>query len=416
LYDYNSDNLDEPDRLDIFWDSYFESINSLFLRLIENESNDPKLRIKDDEATRNLVYNVVFKIGELTKNCLEQKKYDVEPLKDAIKEFSAHFEVFLENETDHDFRIRLTKDPKDYFIDEIVETEPRIICFMDILGFSDLINEYDTDITSTVLQDIQESFALAKTQLLDNKLPHNKEVVRHLKYQSFSDNICISVPYFDNENDFIANFNLLSVYVRGFQSIMMTKGIFMRGGISTGSYYSDNNIIFSKGLVNAYYLESKKANYPRVIIDNSIIAKLLEYNEKRVKYFGLDKTIIFDWENVAFLNPFGLAESSIQQIESVFSELNNDDDDPFTKLMSSLTKTVGEMTIGLIKNISEQKKKGLEPIKTKILENIIIHQQNENITSKYLWLLEFIKWIEKDETGKLKFQFMTERINKPENK
>ena len=129
--------------------------------------------------------------------------------------------MFLEEETSDGFHIRLTKDPKNYFIGALVETEPRIVCFMDILGFSDLINEYDEDITSTLLQDIQESFSLAQTYLLDNKLQKNKDVIRHLKYQTFSDNICISIPYFDYENDFLSNFNLLATYVRGFQLIMM---------------------------------------------------------------------------------------------------------------------------------------------------------------------------------------------------
>ena len=416
LFDYNSDKFDGQQRLDNFWHSYFESINTLFLRLVENDNSQSTLRIKDDEPSKELIYDVVFEIGELTKKCLEQKQYDVTPLKESIQIFSAHFEVFLEDESDHKFKITLTKDPKDYFIDEIVETEPRIICFMDILGFSELINEYDTDITSTVLQDIQESFALAKTQLLENESLGNKEVLRHIKYQTFSDNICISIPYFDNENDFLTNFNLLSIYVRGFQLIMMSKAIFMRGGISTGSYYADNNIIFSKGLVNAYHLESKKAIYPRVIIDNSIMEKIFSYRQEKVKSFGLDTSIILDWENVAFLNPFGLGKSSVKQLESVFSNLNFEEDELLSSILSSFTKTVGDMTIGLLKNVSAQEKAGLAAIKDKIIENIYKHQKNENILSKYLWLLEFIKWFESDETGKLKFQFLTERINEQENK
>ena len=76
----------------------------------------------------------------------------------------------------------------------------------------------------------------------------------------------------------------LASATRGFQSIMMTKGFFTRGGVSMGSYYADNNIIFSKGLVNAYLLESKKANYPRVLVDNLIIQKLLNYSKSQM-YF-----------------------------------------------------------------------------------------------------------------------------------
>jgi len=416
LFEYNSDKSNGASRLDLFWHNYFESISTLFLRIVENDTNEKEFLIKVSEQSRDLIYSVICEIKEVTKKCLTQETYDVTNLKESIKNFSAHFEIFLENETEQNFHIRLTKNPKDYFIDEIVETEPRIVCFIDILGFSELINEYDSEITSTVLQDIQESFALAKTQLLENTNEQNKEAIKHLKYQTFSDNICISIPYFDSEDDFLANFNLLITYVRGIQSILMTKGFFTRGGISIGSYYADNNIIFSKGLVNAYHLENKKAVYPRVIIDKTILEKLFKYNQERVKYFGIDSVIIFDWENIAFLNPFGLLKSSVQQIESMFNELNSDDDDPLTKTLNSLTKTFGEMTVSLLKSAEEGEKKGMETVKEKIAENIYRYYKNKNIISKYLWLFEFVKWIEKDETTQLKFQFMSEKITKTENK
>lgn len=420
LYEYNSDIYDNEKRLNIFWNNYYESFKTLFLRLAEKEITDENLKIKSDDPSRELVNNVVKEIEELTNNIIKDKKYNIYKLKQAILEFSKHFAVFLEDETEKNFRISLTKDPKDYFIDEIVETEPRIICFMDILGFSELINQYDSDISSTLLQDIQESFALAKTHLLENNLSGNKEVIKHLKYQTFSDNICISIPYFDNENDFISNFNLLSAYVRGFQSLMMTKGIFMRGGISIGSYYADNNIIFSKGLVNAYNLESKKAIYPRVIIDDIIINKLLKYDKKRLEEFSLYQMIIFDWENCAFLNPFNLIETSINQLESVMKEVNEefegDDEDQLTNVFTSLANSVKDMTVGLLKSFSENDKKILEPIKSEIIKNIYYYQNNSDVVSKYVWLNEFIKWLEKDETAKMKFETLGTKLITESNK
>lgn len=414
LFDFNSDKVDKASRLDLFWHNYFESLNILFLRIVENDTDQKEFLINESEPCFDLIYSVIDEIRELTKKCLAQDVYDVTNLKDAIKKFSEHFEVFLENETEKDFEIRLSKDPKDYFIGELVDTEPRIICFLDILGFSELINAYDSDITSTVLQDIQESFAMAKTQLLENKTQQNKNALRHLKYQTFSDNICISIPYFDNENDFLANFNILLTYVRGVQSILMTKGFFTRGGVSIGSYYADDNIIFSKGLVKAYHLESKKAVYPRVIIDKSIIEKIWKFNHERIKDFGFESIVIFDWENTAFLNPFGLLKSTLQQMKSLLNE-SESDDDPLTKVFSNLTKMVGEMSIDLLKFAEEGEMKSLQLIKNKIVENIYQNHNEENIVSKYVWLLEFIKWIEKDESGKLKFQSLAELMNNSED-
>jgi len=63
----------------------------------------------------------------------------------------------------------------------------------------------------------------------------------------------------------------------------MTKGFFLRGGISTGSYFADDNMIFSKGLVNAYQLESKKAIYPRVIIDKNIVVRIQNISIESLK-------------------------------------------------------------------------------------------------------------------------------------
>ncbi len=411
LFEYYSDKPLVPSRIDLFWSNYFDSLYILFERIIENDTDKKGFLIKETEPSRNLIYAVINEIEELTKKCLAQEVYDVTNLKEAIKKISEHFEIFLEDETEKNFSIRLTKDPKDYFIDEIVETEPRIICFMDILGFSELINKYDGDVTSTILQDIQESFASAKTDLLENKTQQYNDAVRHLKYQTFSDNICISIPYFDNENDFIANFNLLINFVRRIQSILMTKGFFTRGGVSMGSYYSDNNIIFSKGLVNAYHLESKKAIYPRVIIDNLIIEKLFKYNPDTVKYFEIDRAIILDWENTPFLNPFGLLQSSVQQFKSQFNELNSEDHDPLTEKLNSFKKDFDEMLDNSFKSVVEDEKESLQLIKDKIAKNIQLNAKNENIVSKYLWLFEFVKWFEKDESAKLKFQFMTELMN-----
>jgi len=131
--------------------------------------------------------------------------------------------------------------------------------FLDILGFSNIIEDYDTSYFSTSLQDLQESFVLTIETLLNNKSLSDTDTMKYLEYQTFSDNVCISVPFFNNERDFLHNFNIIVSFVRGFQEIMMTKGFFLRGGISTGSYFADDNMIFSKGLVNAYQLESKKS-------------------------------------------------------------------------------------------------------------------------------------------------------------
>lgn len=410
LFEYNSDQLDNEKRLGIFWFNYFSSIHTLFLRLAETNYEKKDIQVPQAESSYSHIYNVLAEINSLTENLIVKNEFNIIPLKEAVKKFSEHFEVFLEDESENTFRIRLTKDPKDYFRDEIVETEPRFVCFIDILGFSDLINEYETNISSTILQDIQESFAQAKTFLFASKGNKSDDVTKNLAYQTFSDNICISIPYFDNETDYISNFNLIATYVRGLQLALMEKGFFTRGGISTGSYYSDNNIIFSKGLVNAYFLESKKANYPRVIIDKPIIEKLKNYKPESITFFGIEKVIVFDWEDTAFLNPFGLIDSSLAPFKSMINEFKTDTDDPAINSLNAITKSFGDLTINLLNIAGEAEKTSFNKVKNLIAENIIHHRFEESILSKYLWLNEFIKWTEHNDSGKLKFLYLSEKL------
>lgn len=410
LFEYNGDRLDNEKRLGIFWFNYFLSIHTLFIRLAETNYEKAEIQIPQDESSYKHIYYVLNEINLLTENLVAKNEFNIIPLKGAIKKFSEHFQVFLEDEREDTFRIRLTKDPKDYFKDEIVETEPRFVCFIDILGFSDLINEYDSNISSTILQDIQESFAQAKTFLFANKGNKPDEVTRNLEYQTFSDNICISIPYFDNETDYISNFNIIATYVRALQFVLMEKGFFTRGGISTGSYYSDNNLIFSKGLVNAYFLESKKAIYPRVVIDNIIIDKLKTYKPESFTFFGLEKVIIFDWEETAFLNPFGLINSSLAPIKSMMDKCQTDTNDPLVNSLNSITKTFQDLTINLLNIAGDAEQSSVSKIKSLIIDNILRHRSEENILSKYLWLEEFTKWIENIDSGKLKFSYLNEKI------
>ncbi|MDR6805395.1 hypothetical protein J2Y45_002296 [Dyadobacter sp. BE34] len=413
LYEYNSDGLDAQGRLIRFWDQYLSSIDVLFLRLIEIDLSEVIKEIKDNEICKTSLIKVINEIRCLTEKCLKGDTFDVIALKIAIREFSGNFHVFLEKETDDNFYINLPRDPKDYFVGEIVETEPRIICFMDILGFSDLIHDYETDLTSTVLQDIQESFALAKVQLLETTTLNNQDLLKHLSYQTFSDNICISIPYFDNEDDFLMNFNFISVFVRGFQQIMFSKRIFMRGGVSTGSYYADNNIIFSSGLIKAYHLESKTAIYPRVIIDKSIIERLRKYDRKKLSKFALDRAVILDWENVCFFNPFGLIDGSIQMLESAFNNLLEDtDDDPLIRSVLKLTQSINNVTLETLKSISDNEREEISKVKQFVLHNIYIYKDNERVLSKYLWLEQFIKWHEGDSTRKLEFRELSSILDK----
>ncbi len=211
--------------------------------------------------------------------------------------------------------------------------EQRIVCFIDILGFGNYIEKFNYSNDITIVLEMKKSFEDAIKTLKDrNNNPGG--ILDSLEHKTFSDNVLISIPYQDSDNSFITRFNLIAMYARSFQFSMMQKGFFTRGGLSMGSYYSDDNIVFSRALVNAYRLESRTAIYPRIVIDNAIIKRIHNSDPSKIKKLEIDNYIIFDWENIAFLNSYNFIDAVVDNLNGILndSDLVNDDKVLFKKI------------------------------------------------------------------------------------
>lgn len=404
LFEYNSDQGDNSFRINRFWDKTHMSFTSLISRFIEIKVINGELYLKNEKFL-DLFNRILDDIEIIKKNQLENREtLSITLIQKSIIKLFKEFQINL-SEAKESIHIKLTKNPKDYFTETLVDTEPRFVCFIDILGFSDMIDEYDEDDTSTVLQDIQLAFSEALKTIENSSNTINKEDIKHLKYQLFSDCVSISIPYFDRQDDFLSNFNLISSFIRGFQLVMMSMGFFTRGGLSIGSYYSDNNIIFSKGLVNAYLLESKKAIYPRVIVDTKVLEKIKKYSDDNIFHHGINNYLVVDWENSVFLNPFNLTTGIVSQFENVINEAKLDNDD-FSEGINSLL----DMSFNLLKDSLQQVEDSEPQLMETVKEHIDFQKQKnikvESIVSKYIWIEELIKWIENENSSNLKFKYL----------
>lgn len=58
------------------------------------------------------------------------------------------------------------------------------------------------------------------------------------------------------------------------QAACAMEGIFLRGGISLGLFYFENDILLSPALVHSYKLESERATYPVILITPETVAAL----------------------------------------------------------------------------------------------------------------------------------------------
>ncbi|MDI3311811.1 MAG: hypothetical protein QJR05_10360 [Thermoanaerobacterium sp.] len=135
--------------------------------------------------------------------------------------------------------------------------EERIIAFIDILGFKNLVNdEFKCEDIGAIL-----------------KLPYllrQDYVVKMLKIKgvmmtSISDSLVLSIRL--KESGAMNKITkLLSVFT---QVLLSQYNLLLRGGIAVGKIYHDNEIVYGPGLVKAYELENKIAVYPRIVMELS---------------------------------------------------------------------------------------------------------------------------------------------------
>lgn len=147
--------------------------------------------------------------------------------------------------------------------------EERITVFVDILGFKDILNEtIDKDGNdNTVSIDklllaystIREIWDLDEENLLKMSMT-SKQIT------TFSDCIVISFLAKESSEIFFTIQEVKWMVMR-----LLNLGILCRGAISYGKLIHTENVLFGPALVEAYILESKAANYPRIILDRTII-------------------------------------------------------------------------------------------------------------------------------------------------
>lgn len=57
---------------------------------------------------------------------------------------------------------------------------------------------------------------------------------------------------------------------------MISKGILMRGGVTTGKLYHNDNIVYGSAMIAAHQLESKVAVHSSVLVGGSILKMVLD--------------------------------------------------------------------------------------------------------------------------------------------
>ena len=227
---------------------------------------------------------------------------------------------------------------------------PSMVCFTDILGFSNLVTDVKDEEKNVLLKNIhsrlQEEYALMR------------ETNEYAQMKTFTDNVILAYPLFmDGEGEAGNLFTTLITY----QSNMTLNGYFLRGGIDFGDYYGDKDFAYGSSLIEAHRLEAYCAKYPRIILSDTMLKLIYFHTEKfysGIEYAPQMDYLLRDSEGIVFLDYLEGLNPNFQD-EDVFP----DDVDKFIQ--------------------------SLQEHKTIVNNHLIKHKENEKVHAKYEWVADY---------------------------
>lgn len=223
-----------------------------------------------------------------------------------------------------------------------------IVCTVDILGFSQMIvdsckNEYGNDL----LKEINFLINKNKQCIIKNKYSQGKIKI-------YTDNMIIGYPIKDDGEE---ELNEILDNVSEYQFNLALEGLFVRGGISVGEFYINEDIVFGPALLDAHYVESNLACYPRIVLDDKTTSRLQRYINNYEVAPQRNK-ILIDNDGQWFLNYLNV-------IFKYYTECNNQYE--FEKMQIDL----------LFKH------------KLKVEEMLELNKNNTRVWDKYVWIANY---------------------------
>jgi hypothetical protein len=229
--------------------------------------------------------------------------------------------------------------------------EKRAVAFLDVLGWRALVERSVTD--TNVMRSI--SLAVGWIFSTQQTLAGDSGMQEFLSVTQFSDSIVLSVSLKPRDDRINPLFQLL-VSCCLLSRLLMSRGIFIRGGITVGPMFHSGSMAFGPALTAAYDLESRIAATPRIVTPSRSTGEPhMMFNPVsgfRVNFWRKDKS-----DNLHFLDVLG-SFSGVPKC------------DLFVDGHPELSTRLEDLS---------------NPIRTALME----HQENERVLTKYRWLLEY---------------------------
>ncbi|PKL21350.1 MAG: hypothetical protein CVV48_08240 [Spirochaetae bacterium HGW-Spirochaetae-4] len=185
----------------------------------------------------------------------------------------------------------------------------RVVVFIDILGFKDLIDD-------TILPDNttdRENFTKLNKALDLIRESWAPDILKNFKMKAtlFSDSAIISFDCNKKESYFNLFYNLLLLEIE-----LIQLGVLCRGGIAIGKCVHTRDKVFGPAVNRAYYLESKIASFPRIVIDKEVFNYVKSLTRDSYFFSDLKGMVKKDSKNKFYIDYFVPALSELDEYDS----------------------------------------------------------------------------------------------------
>ncbi|MFK4308430.1 hypothetical protein ABH957_003106 [Bacillus sp. RC242] len=224
-----------------------------------------------------------------------------------------------------------------------------IVCFTDILGFSNLILQSPNRLHGNQL--LKNLHTILKNQYAELKIMNPQGQLK-----TFTDNVILAYPIFEDGEG--QSGNLFMSFIN-YQLEMTMNGYFLRGGVAVGDYYGDDDFAYGSALIEAHNLECSSANYPRIILSK----KMVRMVAKHLGYYGKS----------------GEAPQSLHLLKDI-------DDIVFVNYLYGLKEEYEYMTGDKSEYIQK-----IQQHKDIVFSNLSVYKKNNNdkLYSKYEWVAQY---------------------------
>lgn len=148
---------------------------------------------------------------------------------------------------------------------------PAIVCYADILGFREsseraLTSGEGDEFLQRIKHSLDVAYYWARKRATYGGI--DEPPIFHLKL--FTDNIVVAYPLRDIPRDFgEPELGAMLDILSDVQASLAADGFFLRGGVTVGEHYQDEDIVYGGAFLRAYDLD-RSGTPPRLVIDPSV--------------------------------------------------------------------------------------------------------------------------------------------------